>query len=456
MNADASKSGGTSSAREVVQDETRLDALRRTGLLDTPPEEVFDRLTRLVRRLLGAPVVLVSLVDADRQFFKSALGLPEPWATRRETPLSHSFCQHVVATGAPLTVEDARQHPLVRDNLAVAELGVAAYLGMPLATVDGHVLGSLCAIDTAPRAWTAEDVETLRDVASLAISEISLRHFAVELETRLREEAAARAAAQARLAQTNRLETLGQLAGGVAHDFANVLQAVQGGVSLAAKRLDHDPAGARHLLELVGDTATRGVSVTRRLLAFARRGVVGAELVDTAALLESLEEVLAHTIGRPGLKLRIETESGLPPVVADRGELETVMVNLATNARDAMPQGGILTLAVAADMVTEHAAPHPAGLRPGRYVRLSAADTGIGMDAATLARAAEPFFTTKPEGEGTGLGLAMAREFAQQAGGGFAITSEPGRGTMVILWLPVERGGGASRRSSPSVARRPA
>ena len=104
MNADASKSGGTSSAREVVQDETRLDALRRTGLLDTPPEEVFDRLTRLVRRLLGAPVVLVSLVDADRQFFKSALGLPEPWATRRETPLSHSFCQHVVATGAPLAV----------------------------------------------------------------------------------------------------------------------------------------------------------------------------------------------------------------------------------------------------------------------------------------------------------------------------------------------------------------
>jgi signal transduction histidine kinase len=456
MNADGSKSGGTLSARAAIQDVARLDALRRTGLLDTPPEEVFDRLTRLVRRLLGTPVVLVSLVDADRQFFKSAFGLPEPWATRRETPLSHSFCQHVVATGAPLAVEDARQHPLLRDNLAVAELGAVAYLGIPLAAADGHVLGSLCAIDTAPRAWTAEDTETLRDMAALATSEISLRHFAVELEAKLREEAAVRAAAQARLAQTHRLEALGQLAGGVAHDFANVLQAVQGGVSLAAKRLDRDPAAVRHLLSLIGDAATRGASVTRRLLAFARRGTVGAERVDTAALLKSLEEVLTHTMGRPGLKLRIEALSGLPSVMVDRGELETVLVNLATNARDAMPQGGTLTLAVAAEVVAEDAAPHWAGLRPGCYVRLSAADTGIGMDTATLARAAEPFFTTKPEGEGTGLGLAMARDFVQQAGGGIAIESEPGRGATVTLWLPVEDGAGVPHHASPSVVRRPA
>ena len=115
-----------------------------------------------------------------------------------------------------------------------------------------------------------------------------------------------------------------------------------------------------------------------------------------------------------------------------------MLVNLAANARDAMPQGGTLTLAAAALTVPERAeAPHPAGLRPGRYVRLSAADTGTGMDAATLARAGEPFFTTKPEGEGTGLGLSMARELAGQAGGGFAVASESGRGTTVTLWLPV-------------------
>src|SRR5438270_5290696 len=108
----------------VLRDQARLEALRQTALLDTPPEAVFDRLTRVVRRLLDVPVALVSLVDANRQFFKSADGLPEPWATRRETPLSHSFCQHIVATGALLRIENAREHSLVCDNLVVPELGV--------------------------------------------------------------------------------------------------------------------------------------------------------------------------------------------------------------------------------------------------------------------------------------------------------------------------------------------
>ena len=422
--------------RTPLRDPARLEALRRAALLDTPPEAAFDRLTRLVRRLLDVPVALVSLVDADRQFFKSADGLPEPWATRRETPLSHSFCQHVVAAGAPLRVEDARRHPLVCDSLAVPELGVVAYLGMPLATADGHVLGALCAIDTKPRAWSAEAAAALRDLAAVAVSEVALRHLARELEARLCAEAAAREAAQARLAQARRLEALGQLAGGVAHDFANVLQAVQGGARLAAERLERDPGAARHLLGLVGDAARRGASVTRRLLAFARRGELRVAPVDAVALLRELGEVLAHTLGGAGLSVRVEAGPGLPPVLADRGELEAVLVNLATNARDAMPRGGALTLAATAETVADGAAPRPAGLRPGRYVRLAATDTGNGMDPATLARAAEPFFTTKPEGEGTGLGLAMARDFAEQAGGGLGLASEPGRGTTVTLWLP--------------------
>jgi GAF domain-containing protein len=120
--------------RSALADEGRLEALKRTRLLDTPPEEAFDRLTRLVCRTLGAPVALVSLVEADRQFFKSVVGLPQPWSVLRETSLLHSFCQHVVATAAPLLVQDARGHPLVADNLAVPDLGVLAYLGMPLAT----------------------------------------------------------------------------------------------------------------------------------------------------------------------------------------------------------------------------------------------------------------------------------------------------------------------------------
>lgn len=158
-----------------LHDASRISALRRTGLLDSPPEESFDRLTRIARRLLDAPVALISLVDTDRQFFKSQQGLPEPWASRRQTPLTHSFCRHVIADGKPLVVENAREHPLVQDNPAISELDVVAYLGVPLVTPDGQALGSLCVIDDKPRAWGNADLQTLRDLAALVMSEIALR-----------------------------------------------------------------------------------------------------------------------------------------------------------------------------------------------------------------------------------------------------------------------------------------
>ena len=158
----------------------RLDALRRSKLLDSPPDETFDRLTRLATRLIGAPVSLISLVDTDRQFFKSAVGLSEPWASARETPLSHSFCQHVVASDAPLVVEDAREHPLVADNGAIQDLGVVAYAGIPLRTRDGQTLGSLCVTDDQPRRWTADELAVLTDLAGAAMTGIDLQTAAQE------------------------------------------------------------------------------------------------------------------------------------------------------------------------------------------------------------------------------------------------------------------------------------
>jgi two-component sensor histidine kinase len=152
----------------------RRIALRATNLLDSPADAEFDRLTSLVSRLLHVPVALVSLVDTDRQFFKSSTGLPEPWASARQTPLSHSFCQHVVTSAAPLVVEDARTHPVVRTNPAVLDLGVIAYLGVPLATPAGHVLGSLCAIDTKVRTWSAADIAVMKDMAAIVMREIAL------------------------------------------------------------------------------------------------------------------------------------------------------------------------------------------------------------------------------------------------------------------------------------------
>jgi GAF domain-containing protein len=180
----------------IVHNLKRLAVLEHTGLLDSPPEEAFDRLTRLAMRLLRAPVALVSLVDRDRQFFKSAAGMPEPWQTRRETPLTHSFCKHAIALHEPLVIPDARKDPLYRDQPAVRDLKIVAYAGVPL-TVSGYPLGALCVIDNEPHQWSYDEVHTLRDLADCVTHEIDMR-------TRVGELDAARVRAEARIRELER------------------------------------------------------------------------------------------------------------------------------------------------------------------------------------------------------------------------------------------------------------
>jgi PAS domain S-box-containing protein len=168
-------SAGSAAPTSSLSDPARLTALRRSALLDTPVEERFDRITRLASALLGVPVALVSLVDDRRQFFKSQHGLPEPWASQRETPLSHSLCQYVVSRAAPLIVSDARTEPLLRSNPAIRDIGVVAYAGIPIESSDGHVLGSFCAIDTKPHEWTESEVDTLQQLGALLRTELELR-----------------------------------------------------------------------------------------------------------------------------------------------------------------------------------------------------------------------------------------------------------------------------------------
>ncbi len=319
---------------------------------------------------------------------------------------------------------------------------------MPLAGTPGHgyvkIFQDRTAAHTAGQALLASE-------AALAASEAELRRSNEALEMRVREAVAAREAALARLAHAQRMEALGQLAGGIAHDFNNVMQAVQGGAGLIRRRIS-DPQTVDHLARMVEEAAERGASVTRRLLAFARKGELRAEALIPLAILEDLQEVLEHTLGT-GIAVRTQAASPLPLLLADKGQLETVLVNLAANARDAMPHGGTLTLSAAAETVTEAAtadrAAHEVALAPGRYVRLAVSDTGEGMTAAVLARASEPFFTTKEQGKGTGLGLAMARGFAEQSEGGMAIRSMLGAGTTVTLWLPVAEGAEPSQADNP-------
>jgi GAF domain len=160
---------------KALTDPERLAALQDAALLDSPSEEPFDRLTRLAAKVVNAPVALVTAVDQDRQFFKSCVGLPEPWATDRGTPLSHSFCQHVVVDREPVIITDAREDERVLDNLAIRDLGVIAYLGVPVFTREGQPIGTLCVIDHEPRIWKSEEIALVRDLAAAVATEITLR-----------------------------------------------------------------------------------------------------------------------------------------------------------------------------------------------------------------------------------------------------------------------------------------
>jgi GAF domain-containing protein len=176
--ADADRRRMLLAVAAAVRDPARLEALRATGLLDSPPEPGFDRHARLAAEMMDAPVALVSLVDEDRQFFKSCLGIAEPWASDRETPLSHSFCQHAVAAREPLVVDDAREHPILRDNPAIRDMGAIAYAGVPLIDPEGYALGTLCVIDSRPRQWSSRQVQLLGDLAASVVSELTLARVA--------------------------------------------------------------------------------------------------------------------------------------------------------------------------------------------------------------------------------------------------------------------------------------
>lgn len=161
--------------RAVLADEERLEALRRTGLIDAPIDPALERLAKLAAKSLHAPVALVTLVERKRQIFAACVGLEEPWSSERETGLLHSFCQHVVVSVEPLVVADAREHRLVRENLAIRDLNVISYAGVPLTTDNGHTIGSFCVIDHKPRRWTPADVELLQDFAASIMAYVATR-----------------------------------------------------------------------------------------------------------------------------------------------------------------------------------------------------------------------------------------------------------------------------------------
>jgi signal transduction histidine kinase/CheY-like chemotaxis protein len=258
-----------------------------------------------------------------------------------------------------------------------------------------------------------------------------LRFELDEANLRLRSEMAEHRATEAALRQAQKLEAVGQLTGGMAHDFNNLLTVVIGNLVLASGRASHN-SSILPLLQNALRSAERGVALIQRLLAFARKQHLDPQSVDLGALVAGIEELLQRTVG-PAIRIEIATDAKLAPALVDANQVELAILNLAINARDAMPVGGTLRISLhnrRADYSS------PPGLTAGDYVLVSISDTGTGMDDATLAQAFDPFFTTKEVGSGSGLGLPMVQGFAGQSGGAVQIRSKLGEGTTVELWLP--------------------
>ncbi len=237
--------------------------------------------------------------------------------------------------------------------------------------------------------------------------------------------------ADAQLAQSQKMDAIGQLTGGVAHDFNNLLTPIVGSLDLVRRRHKDDERTQRMIAGAL-QAAERAATLTQRLLSFARRQALQPRAVDIGALIDGIVDLIRRSLG-PSIEVALAIPAHLSSARVDPNQLELALLNLAINARDAMPGGGRLTLTVG-EVVVE--ARNALGLKPGSYIQLIAADTGTGMDQETLARATEPFFSTKGVGKGTGLGLSMVHGLAAQSGGTMKLTSEPGVGTAVELWLP--------------------
>jgi PAS domain S-box-containing protein len=266
--------------------------------------------------------------------------------------------------------------------------------------------------------------ETLEDRVAKRTAELEDAHAVMMTEVSHREKA------EEQLRQALKMEAIGQLTGGVAHDFNNLLMAVLGNLELLRKHADGD-AKAQRLIDGAVQGARRGASLTQRLLAFARRQDLQVGPVDLGKLVEEMEDLLCRSVGS-GIVLESEIAENLPPAEADGNQLELALLNLVVNARDAMPDGGKITIR----LNVEERAALSEGLAPGRYLVLSVTDTGYGMDADTLQKAIDPFFSTKELGKGTGLGLSMIHGLAIQLKGSLQLSSQPGQGTRAVLRLP--------------------
>ena len=377
-------------------DQARLNSLSRSGLLNGTTDTDFDRVTTLAARTLKAPVSLVSLVDRDRQVFAGACGLPATYEEARETPLSHSFCQHVVTLRRPLVVTDARTDPFVMANPAVRDLGIIAYLGFPLVAPDHHIYGAFCVIDLKPREWCEEEIALVRDFTAIVAEQIELH------ESKRRERC---------------------ITDVLIHDLKSPLSSIR----LIAGLLDEQKIAPDRMRALGGtlkDSAERISHLLRVVEDLHRDDALGCR--DLGRLLDTQVGHIGDAVLEKGLSLRRDFTAYPLPLAAAEGAVGQIAENLLSNAVKFTPPGGEIRVTIGSEgpsgfFIIEDSGPgfqaadYPRLFK--RYARLSAVPTGSEIS--------------------TGLGLSIVKRLAEREGGSVALLSNPGESARFKVSLPL-------------------
>ena len=409
-------------------DPQRLDALRETGLLDSEIEEQFDRLTRLASSILRAPATFFSLVDEDRDYYKSCVGFGEPLASDRQVS-GTTFCHYSLVSDGALVIPDTRADPVYRQVPTVESMGVAAYLGVPVRAPTGEVLGSFCAIDFVARDWTPLEVETMKELAASAEREVALRHW-MQRQTRVMERELA-----AREELERVMESRARLIRGFTHDVKNPLGAGIGFLAL----LEEDVFGPltdqqRHSVTRVRHAIGNALALIDELIAIAssETGELDPEhepVVLQAIVRDMLEEYRPQA-GAKGLAIDCTVEADLPVIESDAVRIRQILGNLLSNAVKYTGTGGVRLSVAVRRGNSERTI--------GNWVAVDVADTGPGIADAQLHLLFREFSRLDPDAAaGSGLGLSISRRLAVALGGTISVDSQPGAGSTFTLWLPL-------------------
>ncbi|MDY0747708.1 ATP-binding protein [Paucibacter sp. R3-3] len=375
---------------------------------------------------------------------------------RNTAVFAPTFGGEGIVRSADITQDPRYGHNKPHAGMPRGHLPVRSYLAVPVISRSGAVIGGLFFGHSEPGRFTEDSERSLSGLAgeaAVAIDNVRLNAATqTEIVERRRAEAALRELnadleqlvwkrtqelnhqAEA-LRQSQKMEALGQLTGGIAHDFNNLLQVVIGNLDILGRTLPEELVRQRRAVALAMSGAKRSGALTQRLLAFARQQPLDPKPISANRTIQGMADLLRRTLGET-VEWRTTLTPELWTVEADPGELENALLNLAVNARDAMPNGGKLTIETANVELDEGYASRRADVKPGAYAQISVSDSGTGMDAATVSRAFDPFFTTKAEGKGTGLGLSQVYGFVRQSHGHVTLYSEPGSGTTVHIYLP--------------------